>query len=806
MRLYGIFLSAEKSDLFSTKISWCGKIYTAGGVHHSPSRIQALASMPLPTTADALQQFLCAANWMRSSIPDFSRHMQPLNDMLLSAFDSIKAKKKTKKIASKIYLAFTKDQTTAFNKAKEAIMSATLLAYPDDQALRCVFTDASNLGWAAIITQIPISQAEEPLQNQNHQPLAFMSGMFRGAALNWAIIDKEAYPIIHVITHARHFLASKWPYRLYVDHKNLVHIFTSSARMTLASSNGRLDRWAVLLRDLPYVIEHVAGIDNLWADMLSRWGQAPLEQHATQSTNNSVSIIKPITAVRRIATKACMPITPLYCYEDSTWPLDTAILASQQAHKTVVKPPLAIDPSDGLIKQETRVYIPPNDKKLIMRIMVIGHFTLAGHRGQDSTLSIISRQYIWPNMQSMIYEFCSNCLHCLRAKGGRSIPRPYGNTFRATTSNEHLHFDFLWMGKSAVGPVYILALKDDLTHYCRLHPCLAADADTTAKVLFAWFADFGVAPLWTSDMGSHFVNATIAKLAELFHCKHNIVLSGCSWINGSIERLLKDVLAVTRTILAELSLDRTAWPSIVPPIQHVLNHTPVRSLGGKAPVEAFTGLPAQSPFPCLYTPNGSIIETKVTADEIAIRTEALRMSLANMHRDIIAIRESRLRENRKHQKGAITPNFTVGDYVLRADVKRKATNDKLLCSWVGPYRITACPRPYVFTLTSLVDDRTHDTHASRIKFYHDATLDITEDLKEHISVQDLSYDIEAIKCHRKNMCNTEFLVKWVGFSDDENTWEPEQRLKEDVPALVEAYFKSLPASKTHLAQQEVLKP
>ena len=56
------------------------------------------------------------------------------------------------------------------------------------------------------------------------------------------------------------------------------------------------------------------------------------------------------------------------------------------------------------------------------------------------------------------------------------------------------------------------------------------------------------------------------------------------------------------------------------------------------------------------------------------------------------------------------------------------------------------------------------------------------------------------------MCNTEFLVKWVGFSDDENTWEPEQRLKEDVPALVEAYFKSLAASKTHLAQQEVLKP
>ena len=34
----------------------------------------------------------------------------------------------------------------------------------------------------------------------------------------------------------------------------------------------RLERWAMFLRAFSYEIFHINGEDNVWADMLSRWG------------------------------------------------------------------------------------------------------------------------------------------------------------------------------------------------------------------------------------------------------------------------------------------------------------------------------------------------------------------------------------------------------------------------------------------------------------------------------------------------------------------------------------------------------
>lgn len=482
-----------------------------------------------------------------------------------------------------------------------------------------------------------------------------------------------------------------------------------------------------------------------------------------------------------------------------SWPTDDRILQAQTKYGV---------PSSATIQSNNIVYmlgkhivIPKEATDLIVTILIAGHFTLAGHRGLDSTLSIISRHFTWLSMKLDVQTFVSKCLHCLRTKGGRMIPRPFGSTYRSTRSNEHLHFDFLWMGPSYDGNEYILALKDDMSHYCRLVPCHSADSVTTAKVLFQWFADFGVPPLWTSDMGTHFVNHTIATLAESFKCTHNIVLSGCSWVNGSVERLLKDVLAVTRSLLSEIKLQRQDWPSLCPLIQHVLNHTPVQSLGGKAPVEVFTLLEAQSPFPVIYTPTGSVSQAPLSPTELISRTEALRSSLQTLHKDVSSIRSHRLKQNRKAQRGVVHPNFTIGDYVLLADVKQKITKDKLYCEWIGPYQITACPRPYVFTLTSLVNNTKRDAHISRIKFFDNASYAVSEELKEHIGAQGLKYEVESIISHRKGLQTYELLVHWRGFTDAERTWEPFKSVVEDVPAYVQTYINTLPSAEADLLNQ-----
>ena len=49
------------------------------------------------------------------------------------------------------------------------------------------------------------------------------------------------------------------------------------------------------------------------------------------------------------------------------------------------------------------------------------------------------------------------------------------------------------------------------------------------------------------------------------------------------------------------------------------------------------------------------------------------------------------------------------------------------------------------------------------------------------------WEIEKIVKHRMKKRTTEYLVKWKGFSEKDNTWEPEKQLKEDVPLLVQLY-------------------
>ncbi|KAI9991984.1 hypothetical protein PInf_017364 [Phytophthora infestans] len=45
----------------------------------------------------------------------------------------------------------------------------------------------------------------------------------------------------------------------------------------------KLQRWALRITGCRYTIEHIAGEHNLWADIVSRWGQPPAELAATST-------------------------------------------------------------------------------------------------------------------------------------------------------------------------------------------------------------------------------------------------------------------------------------------------------------------------------------------------------------------------------------------------------------------------------------------------------------------------------------------------------------------------------------------
>ena len=62
---HNLKIHAEKCDFFLKKVQWCGRVVSSEGVQLNPRKLNALLELQAPKSAADLQQFLCAANWMR---------------------------------------------------------------------------------------------------------------------------------------------------------------------------------------------------------------------------------------------------------------------------------------------------------------------------------------------------------------------------------------------------------------------------------------------------------------------------------------------------------------------------------------------------------------------------------------------------------------------------------------------------------------------------------------------------------------------------------------------------------------------
>ena len=159
--------------------------------------------------------------------------------------------------------------TSAFNEIRKHLANAFTLAHPKSDHLLCLFSDAWEIPLASIITQVPKSKSNLELEEQQYQPLSFLSGSFTGSAFNWSIVEKESFAVVESMSKLENLTASH-EVLLFTDHANLVYIFDPHGQNPGISRHtaNKLMKWALKLSGLRYVIEHIGG------------GQECLGQHA----------------------------------------------------------------------------------------------------------------------------------------------------------------------------------------------------------------------------------------------------------------------------------------------------------------------------------------------------------------------------------------------------------------------------------------------------------------------------------------------------------------------------------------------
>ena len=95
--------------------------------------------------------------------------------------------------------------------------------------------------------------------------MAYYSRKITLVELNYDIYNKELLGIITVLKEWRVFLqGTTKPFTVKTDHKNLIGF------LTIKELNRRQVRWAEMLVEYYFEIQHTKGTDNAKADALSR--------------------------------------------------------------------------------------------------------------------------------------------------------------------------------------------------------------------------------------------------------------------------------------------------------------------------------------------------------------------------------------------------------------------------------------------------------------------------------------------------------------------------------------------------------
>jgi hypothetical protein len=157
-------------------------------------------------------------------------------------------------------------------------------------------------------------------------------------------------------------------------------------------------------------------------------------------------------------------------------------------------------------------------------------------------------------------------------------------------------------------------------------------------------------------------------------------------------------------------------------------------------------------------------------DLIAIQDKVLESAIYNLHK-----------ANDKHAESdtnTVTV-FPIGSYVLSRYSDRPPT--RLHTKWHGPYCVKSFEGSE-YVIANLITHKERSTHVKNLKIFHyDPAIGVPADTARRDYME---YFVEKVLAHsgdKKKPTSMSFHVKWLGYDDSHNTWEPWKQVR-----LVEA--------------------
>jgi ribonuclease HI len=221
-RRFGISLNPKKCLFGLEEGKLLGHIMSKDGIRIDPSRIEAILKVEHPRNLKELQFFIGQINFLRRFIPNLAELLRNITNML----------------KKDIKIKWDSESRQSFEQVKRALIEVPVLISPDFTKDFYLFSFTSEHTIAAVLLQ-KNSEGYE-------QPIAFFNKALRDDALNYNIMEKQAFALVKAIQD----------FRVYILHSHTIAYVPNAVVkdiLTHDNPDGRRGKWIAVI--LEYDIE-----------------------------------------------------------------------------------------------------------------------------------------------------------------------------------------------------------------------------------------------------------------------------------------------------------------------------------------------------------------------------------------------------------------------------------------------------------------------------------------------------------------------------------------------------------------------
>lgn len=316
------------------------------------------------------------------------------------------------------------------------------------------------------------------------------------------------------------------------------------------------------------------------------------------------------------------------------------------------------------------------------------------------------------------------------------------------------------------GNQFIIAMVSAGDHWVNLYPVPSLDAKCTADCLMREFGVTGCPTIFWSDQGSNYTSKVIREFCKYFEVNQVFSLPYRPEANGIAERSHRETLKHLRAIVMSKQVLKY-WSTYLPMVQWIINTSYIHSIGSTAMKLRFG--------------DSREISRGFTIDLFNSKSDMSDAStyIQNLNTQLYHVLKASTdyQDNLNHTYSTNFKGFEVGNYVLVKYPNRPPT--KISPLFRGPMVILENLGNNGYLCKDIISGTEIQVANNRLKAFRMPPYDV--DLEGLAAADHDEFVVEEILDFRgnpKRKTTGEFLLKWKGYDDSENTWEPWKTVKE----------------------------